>query len=478
MPITDPAQSNDLIWSANPGPQSWMINCPVFEVFFGGARGGGKTAGVLGDWANHASTFGEHANGLMVRRSLAELQDTIRESKAIYRPIGAEYNESGKFWVMPNAAKLTFAYLENDEDAQRYQGWNLSRLYAEECGNFPSPDPLMKLKATLRSKKATVGFRLTGNPGGPGHQWVKARYIDPAPLGCKVITDENGLDRIFIPSRLQDNPKLLEQDPDYIARLKSSGSKELVRAWLEGDWSVVTGAYFPEFSISAHVIPPFTPPRHWTRIRGMDWGSHAPFAVLWAAVSDGIDTPYPVNSLVIYREWYGWNGQPNKGCRMTAQEVGERIREIERLHDEKVDDEVLDPAAFSSDGGPSIAERLDCNFRRADNRRIQRLGVSGGWDAVRERLRGTDSSEHKPLLYIASDCIHTIRTLPALQHDPHRMEDVDTTGEDHAADTLRYICLSRPITQTAKRVENRRFATDLTFNEIVKRARERRLERD
>ena len=462
------------IWSPNVGPQSFFIECPIFEVLFGGARGGGKTQGVLGDWAVHASMYGVHANGLMVRRSLAELQDTIRESKGIYGPVGAEYNESGKFWTMPNEAKLTFAYLEDDADAQRYQGWSLTRLYAEECGNFPSPEPLMKLKATLRSRYASVGFRLTGNPGGPGHQWVKARYIDPAPRGYKIIADENGLERVFIPSRVTDNPSLLANDPTYIDRLKSSGSKELVRAWLEGDWSVITGAYFPEFSISGHVIAEFEPPGHWTRIMGMDWGSYAPFAVLWAAISDGVDTPYPAGSIVIYREWYGWDGRPNKGCRMTAQDVGYRLREI---NDEcEPDDAVLDPAAFSSDGGPSIAERLDCNFRRADNRRVARLGGSGGWDAVRGRLRGNDQSEHKPLLYIGANCIHTIRTLPALQHDMHKPEDVDTTGEDHAADALRYICMSRPITQTIKRVENRRFQTDLTINEIVKRARERRIE--
>lgn len=355
----------------------------------------------------------------------------------------------------------------------------------------------MKLKAILRSSKGVpVGFRATGNPGGPGHQWVKARYVDPAPLGYQIIQDESGLERIFIPSKVQDNPALLETDPDYIARLKASGSKELVRAWLEGDWSVITGAYFPEFSMSTHVIPQMVIPEHWTRIRGMDWGSAAPFCVLWAAVSDGEpliggaastvagsghgSQAYwlPKDSLVMYREWYGWNGSPNKGCRMMAEEVGEGIRE--REDGERIDDEVLDPAAFASDGGPSIAERLDLNFRRADNKRIAKVGAMGGWDSIRERLRGTDSSEHKPLLYFMDNCVHTIRTLPALQHDMQRPEDVDTTGEDHPPDTVRYICMSRPVTRKASQADNPRYLLSLnkapTFNELVKRSRNKRME--
>lgn len=465
-----------IVWVPNAGPQTALLQCPVFEVFFGGARGGGKTAGMLGDWLNHSSLYGEAANGLMVRKSLAELQDTIRESKAMYGQLGATYNETGKRWTMPNGATLTFAFLENDEDAQRYQGWAATRLYVEEIGNFPNPDPIMKLMAILRSTKGVpVGFRATGNPGGPGHQWVKARYIDPAPAGYRIIRDDSGLERVFIPSRVSDNEALLSSDPTYISRLKASGSKELVRAWLEGDWSVITGAYFPEFEMARHVIPQRDLPEHWTRIRGMDWGSAAPFAVLWAAVSDGTDPQFPKDALIFYREWYGWDGSPNKGCRMPAESVGERIRSLEEDHGEDMHDSVLDPAAFTSDGGPSIAERLDCDFRRADNKRVARLGVSGGWDAVRERLRGTTNSENRALLYLMDNCVHTIRTLPALQHDMHRPEDVDTTGEDHAPDTVRYICMSRPLTAVAKKHENRRFETQLTFNELVARQKRKRL---
>jgi hypothetical protein len=91
---------------------------------------------------------------------------------------------------MPGGGRLTFAYLERDSDADAYQGHSRTRVYIEEVGTFPSSAPIMKLMATLRSGVGVpCGMRLTGNPGGAGHQWVKARYIDPAPLGWRVITE-------------------------------------------------------------------------------------------------------------------------------------------------------------------------------------------------------------------------------------------------------------------------------------------------
>jgi hypothetical protein len=179
-----------VIWEAQAGPQSALISCPVFEVFFGGARGGGKTDGVLGDFLEHADTYGENAIGLMIRRQRTELIETIERSRAIYRPLGWTYHEQEKMWRAPNGARLRFAYLERDSDAEGYQGHSYTRLYFEEIGNFPSDKPILKLMATLRSGAGVpVGFRATGNPGGPGHQWVKARYIDPAPMGFKIVKD-------------------------------------------------------------------------------------------------------------------------------------------------------------------------------------------------------------------------------------------------------------------------------------------------
>jgi hypothetical protein len=426
----------------------------VFEVFFGGARGGGKTDGVLGEWAQHAQRYAKDAIGLMVRRTRVELGETFERARALFGPLGASFTTVPMRCVMPNGARLTFAYLERDADAESYQGHSYTRVYVEEAGNFPSPKPILKLMATLRSGAGVpCRIRLTGNPGGPGHQWVKARYIDPAPAGMAVLADpETGLDRVYIPSRVTDNRHL---GSDYVQRLRASGSPELVRAWLEGDWSVISGAFFPEFSLARHVIAPRELPSHWTRFRSLDWGSARPFSVGWWAVSDGTVSDIPRGALVRYREWYGMQpGQPNVGLKMTAEAVAQGIASRE-ADDGVIGISVADPAIFASDGGPSIAERMaqaaKIRFRPADNARVPRNGAMGGWDQVRQRLKG--DAEGRPMLLMFSTCVDLIRTLPALQHDGSRAEDVDTEGEDHAPDEARYACMSRPLTREAPKVE-------------------------
>ena len=417
------------------------MRCPVYEVFFGGARGGGKTDGVIGEWAQHAARYGPDAIGLMVRRSSIQLQETVERARAILQPIGAKFTVKPDNCRMPNGARLSFRYLERDADAENYQGHSYTRVYVEEAGNFPDPAPILKLHATLRSGAGVpCRMRLTGNPGGPGHHWLKARYIDGARPMQPVTDLETGLQRVFIPSRVTDNT-MLDQDA-YIRQLRQSGSPELVRAWLEGDWDVIAGAFFPEFNRAQHVVAPHELPAHWYRYRAMDWGSARPFCVLWVAVSDGELPQYPRGSLVVYREWYGSNGQPNVGIRMNAADVGAEI--VRKEAGDGVTLGVLDPAAFAADGGPSIGERLAAAgalFRRADNARVARHGAMGGWDQLRARLVGDGD---RPGLYIFDTCRDLIRTLPALQHDPDRPEDVDTDAEDHAPDTLRYACMARP----------------------------------
>jgi len=254
----------------------------------------------------------------------------------------------------------------------------------------------------------------------------------------------SGLERVFIPSKVADNKFLGE---NYVAQLKASGSAQLVRAWLEGDWSVIDGAFFDCWSNERHVVAPFTIPEPWLRFRSADWGSAAPFSVgWWAVVSDDFGLSngglLPRGCLVRYREWYGCSA-PNIGLKLTAEQVAEGILERERK--DKIRYGVMDPSAFRVDGGPSIAERmanLGVIFQRADNARVAKMGALSGWDQMRSRLVG--NGDGLPMLVTFSTCPHFVRTVPALQHDPDNPEDVDTDGEDHAGDEGRYACMSRP----------------------------------
>lgn len=441
-------------WKAQPGPQEAFVRSRWFEVVYGGARGGGKTDGALGDFARHAGKYGPGAKGLFVRRTRVALEPTIARAHQIFRPYGAVWTEQKSRFVWPSGARLYFRHLDRDSDADAYQGHDYTRVYVEELTQFASPRPVDKLKATLRSARGVeTGFRATCNPGGPGHTWVKARYIDagdhvlkedffPSPFGGPP----QRLTRMFIAARLSDNPRLLMADPLYIAKLQQSGSAALVKAWLEGDWSVVEGAYFDGWSTARNVVAPFTIPQHWSRIRAFDWGSARPFSVGWWAV---VSEPYivghltlPRGALVRYREWYGSTGAPNEGLKLTAEAVAAGI--LERETGEHFILSVADPSIFREDGGPSIGERMrraGVVFRPADNSRVAGAGALGGWDQMRARIKGDDAG---PMLAVFSTCRDFIRTVPILQHDRDRPEDLDTSAEDHIADEARYACMARP----------------------------------
>jgi hypothetical protein len=435
------------------GPQHRFIKSEIFEVVYGGARGGGKTDGVLGDFAFHAQRHGANAKGLLVRRKRVALEPTVARAQRIFSELGAKWRPTRSYFEWPNGAVLYFRHLDNDADAELYQGHDYTRVYVEELTQFPRPGPIDKLKATLRSAAGVrCAFRATCNPGGAGHNWVKARYIDG---GADKIVDEafaNPFDgssvvlgRLFIPARLSDNPALLAHDPLYVARLQQSGSAELVRAWLEGDWSVIEGAFFDGWS-ERNILAPFAIPAHWTRLRAFDWGYGAPFSVgWWAVVSDDYSVDgrvLPRGAMVRYREWYGAEAA-GKGLRLAAEEVAAGI--LAREAGERITQAVADPSIFAQNGGPSIGERMrraGVAFRPADNTRVGKAGALSGWDQMRARIKGDGQT---PMLFVFDDCRAFIRTVPVLQHDPARAEDLDTAAEDHIADETRYACLSRPL---------------------------------
>lgn len=485
--MAEAALANDpvVVWEPRSKPQAAFIACPVFEIFFGGSRGSLKTDSVLGDWINHSALYGEHAIGLMVRRTREELYETYERAKAIYTPLGFTFNDSRHTCQSPDGSRLRFAYLDRDQDAERYQGHSYTRVYIEEIGNFPNPGPVLKLMATLRSANdVPVGFRATGNPGGPGHQWVKARYIDPDPKGWTVqrieyenpfTGDKTVRDRVFIPGKITDHTLLGDQ---YVAQLQMAGSESLVRAWLLGDWDVVEGAFFDCWDGDRHVLKPFRIPPHWFRFRSMDWGFARPFSVgWWAVASEAVEIHgrmIPRGAMVRYREWYGAT-EPNVGLRMVAEDVARGIVDRQRK-DEKISYTVCDPAMFAEDGGPSLAERMNTatkgqlQLRRGDNKRVAAAGAQGGWDQMRGRLIGEDMGNgNVPMLYVFDTCRDSIRTIPSLQHDDVKPEDLDTDGEDHAADEWRYACMSRPWTRPKPaKPENMRGMEALTLDKLWK----------
>lgn len=436
--------------------QGEALSTPATEVLYGGAAGGGKShlmriASII--WCAAIP-------GLQVyifRRIRDDLIKNHIEGPKGFRSVLAPWVACGfvtivedeiRFW---NGSKIYLCHCKDAKDVYKYQGAEIHVLLIDELTHFT--DPMYRF---LRSRVRMVGVTLPeeyrgkfprilcgSNPGNIGHLWVKETFVSPAaPMTLRAMAaNDGGMLRQFIPARLDDNPSMQEDDPGYEGKLSGLGSEALVRAMRFGDWDVIEGAFFDCWDRERHVVRPFAIPKHWTRFRSMDWGSAAPFSVGWWAIASE-PTPagrltLPRGCLVRYREWYG------EGKKLHAEVVADGIKERER--DDGILQGVLDPSAFRVDGGPSIAERMalrGVHFRAADNTRVPQRGAMSGWDAMRARMIG--DADGNPMIVCFSTCVDSIRTIPVLQHDPDKPEDLDTDAEDHAADDWRYACSSRP----------------------------------
>lgn len=481
--------AEDIIWAPQPGPQTWLLQCEIEDVLFGGAAGGGKSDGLLGVFAAQATQYPAHARGIFFRRTYPELEEAIARSKEIYEPLGWKWREKDRSWTTPHGSSLKMRPFDSDADWQKYWGHQYTCMLIDEAGNWPDPGPLDKLRARLRSAHGVPCLlRLSANPGGPGHGWVKRRYIDPAApmtphravLGTDPLTQNPvTVERVFIPSKVTDNLILMRNDPSYVHRLYSVGDPALVDAWLNGNWDVALGQYFTEWlphhpdGRTCHVIKDRVLPAHWYRLRALDWGSKTPFCVLWGAVSDGSIPGIPRGAIVIYREFYGADAD-GKGLEMDAAEVARCIAQRERQ--EQISDSVADYQIFRGDFGPSIAEQMlngaQISWRSANKDRVS------GWLELRHRLRGDGygTDEWSPQLYIMECCPHLIRTLPQMQHDDKNPEDVlKKKGiEDHAPETLRYMCMARPV---VKRAPGATPASRMTLNQLMRNQKVRQYDR-
>ena len=426
----------NVVFKPNSGPQTDFLAASEREVFYGGARGGGKSYAMLVDPLRYCDKT--HHRALLLRRTMPELRDLITHSQRLYSRAfpGAKWREQEKEWRFPSGAKIEFGYAENMTDALRYQGQSYTWIGIDELPQYPSPDIYNFLRSSLRSvdPEIPVFMRSTGNPGNIGSQWVREMFVNPGepnksfnlevstPTGVKVIT------RRFIPAKLQDNPYLMQTD-DYYAMLASLPEVQR-KQFLEGDWDAFEDSAFPEFNKTLHVVDPFEIPKGWQRFRAADWGYSSPACVLWFAIDYD-------NNLWIYRELYTQ--------KITADVFARKVLELER--GEYIRYGVLDASTWAKRGdiGPSIAETMiqqGCRWRPSD--RTPKSRISGKLE-IHKRLRNVDEKKKEPGIRIFSTCRNLIRTFPLLPLDDNNLEDINTDVEDHAYDALRYGCMSRPM---------------------------------
>lgn len=226
-----------IVWQPQRGPQTLALQCGVPDLFFGGARGGGKSDALIGKAIQHAERWGKHARGFIARQQFPQLREVVDRMVELTAPFGVRHTKGDHRFVWPNGATMFYGGLEREADADKWQGANLTFFGVDEAGNFDSDAGLNRIFASMRSTKGVRVQRfMTGNPGGPGHQWLKERYIDVTGA-MQVYRPARGQQRVFIPSFLEDNELLTSVDPEYVNRLHDAGPSWLIEAWLKGDWS-------------------------------------------------------------------------------------------------------------------------------------------------------------------------------------------------------------------------------------------------
>lgn len=447
---------NNAIWTPQPKQIEFMQR-NEYEVLYGGAAGGGKSDAIIAEALRQVDNPNYRA--IIFRKTYPQCRELILKSLRIYQSAfpAARYNGSEHYWQFPSGAKIYFGSMPNSTSYLNYQGLSYSYIAFDELTHFTKEEyEYMISRNRADGEGLRVYIRATANPGGIGHGWVKERFITAAPPGVPYevsaeVTDTDGnkhtvkRERIFIPSSVFDNKRLLENDPNYLANLALLPDAQR-KALLYGDWNSYEGQVFTEWRDDpagyesgkyTHVIAPFEIPRTWKRYRSFDFGYAKPYAVQWWAVDhDG--------RAYLYRQLYGCvPDSPNTG---THEEPREQARKIRQIEDELERGcsiyGIADPAIWDESRGRngtiiSIFEEEGVFFDKGKNARLS------GKMQCHNRMAFDESG--RPMMYVFNTCRPFIRTIPNLIYDMRNVEDVNSDCEDHDYDAMRYFFMENPI---------------------------------
>jgi phage terminase large subunit len=405
-------------------------------VFFGGARGGGKSAGLRRIMLLRRLVY-PGSTGAIFRRTYPELEGNhIRPLFQDYPFLREYWNESKKLITLPNGSTLQFCHCNGENDVALYQGREFHDLAIDEAGQWPET-MFRTLLGSNRSSKPGIKARaiLTGNPGGIGHAWLKRIFVER-----KFKEEERENDYTFIQAFVQDNAALLENDPDYVHRLKTEPNEALRRAFLYGDWDIFAGQFFSEISRTVHLIKPFNLPHHWSRFGAYDFGYNHPAAFGWFATDED-------GNVYMYRELIKPQLRVDQFCQLLKSYPDtENLYPIVAGHDCWAKKGVLNESS-----PPTIAEEFakhSIMLKRANIDRIQGAAQVRSYLAWQNKANG----HNKPRFYIFDTCPITFDCLTRMQHDPNKVEDVlkvdakegDVYSGDDPFDMVRYALMTRP----------------------------------
>lgn len=489
------SSDNDLhvVWKPLDGSQALAISCPAHVILYEGTRGPGKTdAQLMAFRKNVGIGYGRFWRGVIFDREYKNLDDLVAKSLRWF----PAFNDGARFlssnsdykWVWPTGEELLFRQVKRDADYWNYHGQEFPFIGWNEIAKYPMPTLFDAMLSCNRSSWRSSDHPIitpgdpeirylpeiplvvfaTTNPYGPGHNWVKKRFIsaaEPGELVRKVVNVFNPRTqmrqditkyqvRIF--GSYKENIYL---SPEYIAELESIRDPNKRKAWLWGDWDIVAGGAFDDvWRSDVHVMPRFKIPHSWYVDRSFDWGSSHPFSVGWwaeangeeATLADGTTFCPPPGTLIRLHEWYGANPDgTNEGLKMSARKIAEGILEREQ--------HLLAQGWIVKRPAPGPADNQIRNVTERDTDTIEKKMSDAGveWTesdkAPGSRVNGLQLARDRfeasidgigPGLYCFAHCRASIDQLPTLPRSEKNFDDVDTEAEDHAWDEWRYRVLA------------------------------------
>lgn len=419
--------------------QQFFHTAPWWEVFFGGAAGPGKTIALLCEGLRQIHIPAYRA--IFFRRSYPELEQVEEYAYEIFPHHGGRYNSSQHIWRFPSGAAYRLAYCERDKDKLRYQGKAYAYIAWDELTQFATDVVYTYLftrcRPLLQGQGIRCYIRSASNPGGPGHAWVKERFIEGAkPFEPRTFRTANGrtYQRCLVPATLDSNDILLKADNNaYETAILAHPDPEIRRALRFADWSIASGVLFSEVRKTMHWQPERAPSRATTKELALDWGYNHNAVCLW------IEQEHTLHARV-YREFVvNQMPPPIFAVQVVSRCVGENIRRA-----------VLDPAAWATpqDGGVSPAEQMEPIFRSA--------GI-----VLEKATKGAESVKHGisllhtwfwpfrvdgPMLVIMENCKQLWREITSIvRGEPPEDLELPAKGQtDDALAALRYWAQSRP----------------------------------
>ena len=406
-------------------------------IGYGGARGGGKSHWLLAQMGADDCQRVPGLKCLLLRKvGKANLEHFEDLRRRLFGKLGHEFSAFRGILSFNNGSRIIAGHFQNEKDIDAYLGLEYDVIGIEEATTLTARK-YQDITTCCRTSKPNWRPRIysTTNPVGVGHAWYRKRFIEPWQRCAETETR-------FIAARVTDNRW---NNPEYLRVLQGLSGWQR-RAWLDGDWDIAAGQYFTTLRREVHVLLDFDDTRAREWFAALDYG-FAHYTVVLLGCTDGDGNMFVVDEHA-ERLWLPQRHAPAIKAMLARHKIGDRKLEIPDLKRFVAGADVF---SRQSDGTTIAAQyaKLGINLRVANTDRVN------GWAEIMTRF-GDVEANIRPSLFMHQRCGRLIETLPTLQHDPNRPEDVLKTdadeegiGGDDAADALRYLVAtkSRAVTQ-------------------------------